>query len=100
MFGDGSVVIISTPGHTPGHQSLYVRLAKSGPLVLSGDLYHYPSERTLKDFLPFGGRGNDTQEAASKAKVEALLKDKGATFWIQHDIVADAKLKKSPAFYD
>jgi len=100
VFGDGSVVIISTPGHTPGHQSLYVRLAKSGPLVLSGDLYHYPSERTLKDFLPFGGRGNDAQEAASKAKVEALLKDKGATFWIQHDIVADAKLKKSPAFYD
>ena len=100
VFGDGSVVIISTPGHTPGHQSLFVKLAKSGPLVLSGDLYHYPSERTLKDFLPFGGRGNDAQEAASKAKVEALLKDKGATLWIQHDIVADAKLKKSPAFYD
>ncbi len=100
VFGDGSVVILSTPGHTPGHQSLFVRLAKSGPLVLSGDLYHYPSERTLKDFLPFGGRGNDAQEAASKAKVEALLKDKGATLWIQHDIVADAKLKKSPAFYD
>jgi len=77
-----------------------VKLAKFGPLVLSGDLYHYPSERTLKDFLPFGGRGNDAQEAASKAKVEALLKDKGATLWIQHDIVADAKLKKSPAFYD
>ena len=100
VFGDGSVVIISTPGHTPGHQSLYVRLAKFGPIVLSGDLYHYPSERTLKDFLPFGGRGNDVQEAASKAKVEALLKEKGATFWIQHDIIADAKLKKSPAFYD
>jgi glyoxylase-like metal-dependent hydrolase (beta-lactamase superfamily II) len=100
VFGDGSVVILSTPGHTPGHQSLFVKLAKFGPVVLSGDLYHYPSERTLKDFLPFGGRGNDAQEAASKAKVEALLKEKGATLWIQHDIVADAKLKKSPAFYD
>jgi glyoxylase-like metal-dependent hydrolase (beta-lactamase superfamily II) len=100
VFGDGSVVILSTPGHTPGHQSLFVRLAKFGPLVLSGDLYHYPSERTLKDFLPFGGRGNDAQEVVSKAKVEALLKDKGATLWIQHDIVADANLKKSPAFYD
>src|SRR5437879_11283352 len=54
----------------------------------------------VKDFLPFGGRGNDTQEAASKAKVEALLKDKGAVLWIQHDIVADAKLKKSPAYYE
>jgi len=100
VFGDGNVVIIATPGHTPGHQSLFVKLAKSDPVVLSGDLYHYPSERTLKDFLPFGGRGNDAQEAASKAKVEALLKDKGAVLWIQHDIVADAKLKKSPAYYE
>jgi N-acyl homoserine lactone hydrolase len=100
VFGDGSVVIISTPGHTPGHQSLLVRLAKFGPLVLSGDLYHYPSERTLKDFLPFAGRGSDAQEAASKAKIEALLKETGATLWIQHDIVADAKLKKSPAYYE
>ena len=100
VFGDGSVVIISTPGHTPGHQSLFVRLKNFGPVVLSGDLYHYPSERTLKDFLPFGGRGNDAQEAASKAKVEALLKEKDATLWIQHDIIADAKLKKSPAYYD
>jgi N-acyl homoserine lactone hydrolase len=100
VFGDGSVVVLATPGHTPGHQSLFVRLAKFGPLVLSGDLYHYPSERTLKDFLPFGGRGNDAQEATSKAKVEALLKDKGAQLWIQHDIIADATLKKSPAFYD
>jgi N-acyl homoserine lactone hydrolase len=100
VFGDGSVVIVSTPGHTPGHQSLFVRLAKTGPLVLSGDLYHYPAERTLKDFLPFGGRGGDAEEAASKAKVEALLKDKGAVLWIQHDLIADAKLKKSPAYYD
>ena len=100
VFGDGSVVILSTPGHTPGPQSLFVRLAKTGPLVLSGDLYHYPAERTLEDFLPFGGRGSDAQEAASKAKGEALLKDKGAVLWIQHDLVADAKLKKSPAYYD
>jgi N-acyl homoserine lactone hydrolase len=100
VFGDGSVVILSTPGHTPGHQSLFVKLANFGPLVLSGDLYHYPAERTLKDFLPFAGRGNNAQEAASKAKVEALLKDKGATLWIQHDIVADAKLKKSPGYFD
>ena len=42
----------------------------------------------------------DAKEVASKAKVEALLKEKGATLWIQHDIEADAKLKKSPAYYD
>jgi N-acyl homoserine lactone hydrolase len=72
VFGDGSVVIISTPGHTPGHQSLFLRLAKYGPLLLMGDLYHYPAECTLHDFLPFAGRGNDAQEATSKAKVETL----------------------------
>jgi N-acyl homoserine lactone hydrolase len=99
VFGDGSVVIVSTPGHSPGHQSLFVTLKNFGPVVLSGDLYHYPAERTLKDFLPFR-RGHDAEEAASRAKVEALLKDKGAVLWIQHDIVADAKLKKSPAYYD
>ena len=99
VFGDGTVVLISTPGHTPGHQSLFVKLAKTGPVVLSGDLYHYPSERTLKDFNPYGGRTSDT-ELASRAKLEALLKEKGATLWIGHDILLFGQLKKSPAYYD
>jgi len=47
VFGDGMVVLKYTPGHTPGHQSLYVKLPRSGGIVLSGDLYHYPEERTL-----------------------------------------------------
>ena len=99
VFGDGTVVIIATPGHTPGHQSLFVKLAKTGPVVLSGDLYHYPAERELKDFTPLAALGNAAQETASKAKIEALLKSKKATLWIQHDIIAYAKLKKSPAYY-
>lgn len=100
VFGDGSAVIISTPGHTPGHQSLFLKLAKYGPLLLTGDLYHYPAERTMRDFLPFAGRGDDAQEAVSKAKVEALVNKEGATVWIQHDIIADRHLNKSPAFYE
>ena len=100
VFGDGSVVIISTPGHTPGHQSLFVNLKNTGPVILSGDLYHYPAERELKDFTPLANLGVPAQEDASKAKVEALLKQKHATLWIQHDIIADAKLKKSPAYYE
>src|SRR5258708_5198332 len=40
VFGDGSVMILSPPGHTPGHQSLLVVLAKSGPVLLSGDALH------------------------------------------------------------
>ena len=41
VFGDGSVMIISTPGHTPGHQSLLVKLPKTGAVVLSGDVAHF-----------------------------------------------------------
>ena len=100
VFGDGSVMIVATPGHTPGHQSLLVNLRNTGRVVLSGDLYHYPAERTLKDFTPFAALGNAEMEVASKAKMEALLKEKKATLWIQHDILAYAELKKSPAFYD
>ena len=47
VFGDGAVVIKAAPGHTPGHQVLLVKLPKTGPVVLSGDLYHYPEERTM-----------------------------------------------------
>ena len=46
VFHDGSVIIKSAPGHTQGHQVLYVKLAKTGGVVLSGDLYHYPAEKT------------------------------------------------------
>src|SRR5882762_1892216 len=48
VFGDGTVVIKSTPGHTPGHQSLFLKLANTGNVLLAGDLYHYPEEITFK----------------------------------------------------
>lgn len=99
VFGDGAVMLLLTPGHTPGHQCLYVKLAKTSPVVLSGDLYHYPAERTLKDFDPYGGKTSET-EMASRAKIEAFLKEKRATLWIGHDILQFATLKKSPQYYE
>src|SRR5688572_6724127 len=98
VFGDGKVVLKASPGHTPGHQVLYLDLPKTGRLVLGGDLYHYPEERTLnrlptRDF-------NVDQTAASRAALDAFLKKMGAQLWIQHDIVADAKLRKAPEYYD
>jgi len=98
VFGDGRVIIKSTPGHTPGHQSLFLRLAKTGPVVLSGDLYHYPEERTLSR-LPVA-EYNKEQTAASRAELEVFLKRTGAQLWIQHDFLGNAKLKKAPAFYE
>jgi glyoxylase-like metal-dependent hydrolase (beta-lactamase superfamily II) len=98
VFGDGTVVIKSTPGHTPGHNVLFLKLKKTGPVVLSGDLYHYPEERTLNR-LPVADF-NKEQTAASRAELEAFLKKTGAQLWIEHDIIANAKLKKAPAFYE
>ncbi len=71
VFGDGTVVIKSAPGHTPGHQVLFLKLAKTGPVVLSGDLYHYPEERKLNR-LPTR-EFNVEQTAASRAAVDAFL---------------------------
>jgi glyoxylase-like metal-dependent hydrolase (beta-lactamase superfamily II) len=99
VFGDGAVIIVSTPGHTPGHQSLFVKLAKTGPIVLSGDLYHYPAEFTDRDFNYTGGKVSDV-ERESRVRLDALMKEKGATLWIQHDLLTFNKLKKSPEYYE
>ena len=98
VFGDGTVVIKSTPGHTPGHNVLFLKLKQTGPVVLSGDLYHYPEERTLNR-LPVA-EFNKEQTAASRAELEVFLKKTGAQLWIEHDIIANARLKKAPAFYE
>lgn len=98
VFGDGSVVIKSAPGHTPGHQVLLVRLPKTGPVLLSGDLYHYPEERALKRVPTF--EADQAQTAAARAAIDAYLARTGATLWIQHDFIANATLRKAPAFYD
>src|SRR5882762_291321 len=96
VFGDGRVVIKSAPGHTPGHQILYVKLAKTGDVVLSGDLYHYPEERTLNRVPTF--EFNQDQTRATRVTIEALLKRTGAQLWIQHDFNGNARLKKAPDY--
>jgi N-acyl homoserine lactone hydrolase len=98
VFGDGSVIIKSAPGHTQGHQVLYVKLAKTGGVLLSGDLYHYPAEKTLDRVPTF--EFSQEQTRASRVAVDAFLKKTGAQLWIQHDFDGNAKLKKSPQFYE
>ncbi len=98
VFGDGSVIIKSAPGHTPGHQILFLKLAKFGPLLLAGDLYHLPEERTLDRVPTFDFDAAMTR--ATRQKVEAFLRATGARMWIQHDPATYAGLKKSPEYYD
>src|SRR3989441_775234 len=98
VFDDGRVIIKAALGHTPGHQVLYVRLAKTGPVLLSGDLWHYPEERTLDRVPTF--EFNQEQTRATRVTMEAFLKKTGAQLWVQHDLNGNAKLKKSPDFYE
>ncbi len=98
VFGDGTVIIKSAPGHTPGHQVLYLKLAKTGSVVLSGDLYHYPEERTLNRVPTFEFKQEQTR--ASRVAIDAFLKKTGAQLWIQHDFRANTKLRKAPDYYE
>ena len=76
VFGDGTVVIRQATGHTEGHSVLYVKLAKTGGVVLSGDLYHYPAERTLKRLPTF--EVSEAETAAARAELEGFLSRTGA----------------------
>jgi glyoxylase-like metal-dependent hydrolase (beta-lactamase superfamily II) len=98
VFGDGSVLVMSTPGHTPGHQVVAVRLASYGPVVLGGDLYHYPEEITTGRVPTF--EWNAEVSRASRAKVQAFLDEHDATLWIEHDRATHAALPKSPEYVD
>lgn len=98
VFGDGTVVVMSTPGHTPGHQVLAVKLANRGTVVLGGDLYHYPEERTTGRTPTF--EFNAEQSQASRARVEQYVKDNKAALWIEHDLATHTALPKSPQYVD
>jgi glyoxylase-like metal-dependent hydrolase (beta-lactamase superfamily II) len=97
VFGDGTVVVLATPGHTEGHCSLLVRLKNTGPVVLSGDLYHYPEERALKR-MPDEEKTTGTVE--SRKKIEELVRRTGAQLWIGHSMEFFRTVRKSPAWYD
>jgi N-acyl homoserine lactone hydrolase len=98
VFGDGTVVIKFTPGHTPGHQSLFLKLAKTGPILLSGDLYHYPEEITYKKIPSFDSDAEQT--AKSRAMIEEFIKKNHAQLWIQHDYTSGIKRRIAPEFYE
>jgi glyoxylase-like metal-dependent hydrolase (beta-lactamase superfamily II) len=98
IFGDGSVTILSTPGHTPGHQSLLVKLPKTGALVLSGDAMHFKSNWENRG-VPIGNTGQE-QTKTSMEKIAGILAKEKATLWINHDKAQRDSLKMSPAFYE
>ena len=92
IFHDGRVVMLNLPGHTPGHHALLVRLA-SGPVLLSGDLYHFTEQVAIKGVPPFNTDRADT--LASMDRFDKLAANLGARVIIQHE---PADILKLPAF--
>ena len=93
VFGDGTVVIKYTPGHTIGHQALYVEVAGlEKPVLLTGDLYHFEENRATKGVPSFNYNVKETLE--SMDKFEAFAKEKNAEVIIQHSPIAFKKLEK------
>ena len=98
VFGDGSVMLIATPGHTPGHQSLLVRLPKTGVLFLSGDAVHFKSNWENRA-VPSGNTDKEKTLASMQRIADVLVKEK-AQLWINHDKAQRDTLKMAPEFYD
>ena len=98
VFGDGSVTLVSTPGHTPGHQSLLVHLKNSGFIMLSGDVVHL--EENFENNIVPSLNTNKAESIASMDKVRRLMATYKATLFINHDKRQTDTLKLIPAFYD
>ena len=98
VFGDGSVTLLTTPGHTPGHQSLLLHLKSSGFIILSGDVVHL-QENFAKNIVP-NLNTDKAASIASMARVRQLIATYEATLFINHDKRQTDQLKLLPAFYD
>jgi glyoxylase-like metal-dependent hydrolase (beta-lactamase superfamily II) len=98
VFGDGSVVIKPAPGHTPGHQVLFVRLPRTGPVLLSGDMAHIQSNWDAKRAPPFNY--DVAQSVRSMNEMDAFMKRTGARLWINHDMAQSSTIPKAPAYVE
>jgi glyoxylase-like metal-dependent hydrolase (beta-lactamase superfamily II) len=98
LFGDGSVVAISTPGHSPGHQCLLVRLPKTGAVLLSGDAVHtranWDSHRVPERNF------NIPQSLASLDRMAAVMKESNAQLWIGHETSEVPLRRYAPDSYE
>ena len=98
VFGDGSVTLVSTLGHTPGHQSLLVHLKNSGFIILSGDVVHL-QENFEKNTVP-SLNTDQAASIASMARIRQMMATYQAKLFINHDKAQSDTLKQLPSFYD
>ncbi len=98
VFRDGSVVVLSTPGHTPGHQSLLVHLARTGWIVLTGDAAHFRSNWDARRVPSINADREKT--LASMERLSKVVDEHHALLWINHDDAQTRTLRHAPAFYE
>ena len=98
LFGDGSVVLLSTPGHTPGHQSLLVKLPKTGTVLLTGDAVHFQDNWDQRRVPAFNS--DKDQTVASMQRIADFLAKEQAKLWINHDKPSSDARRHAPEFYD
>lgn len=98
VFGDGSLTILSTPGHTPGHQSLLVKLPKTGAVLLSGDAVHFRANWDNRA-IPSMNVSKEQTTASMQKLADTLAREK-AQLWINHDKAQRDGQKLAPEYYD
>jgi len=98
VFNDGKVVVYSTPGHTPGHMSLYIKLEESQSILLSGDLYHFNEQREFKRVPKFNT--DSLQTLNSMEKFEKLATQLNAIIIIPHEVTDYLELPKYPEYLE
>ena len=102
VFGDGSIMIVSTPGHTPGHESLLVHLPKAGWILLSGDAVHLQTNWDNRRIPYFGSMPTEQrfETLLSMQRMADLMSFYHAQLWINHEIDQSKKQKHSPEYYE
>jgi len=96
IFGDQTVVMLDLPGHTPGHHGLLVKLAKAGPILLSGDVAHFRENYESNGVPSFNF--DRAQTLASLDRFKGIARNRRATVIIQHEETDVRKLPRFPAF--
>jgi N-acyl homoserine lactone hydrolase len=94
VFGDGSIMLLSTPGHTPGHQAALVRLPKRGNVILSGDAVHF--QTNWDNMRVPGFNFNKEQSLASMQRIKAVMEREHAELWINHEKTQTDRMPKAP----
>jgi len=93
VFEDGSVIVLRTPGHTPGHQALLVKLPQTGAVILSGDAMHFRENYDAFGVPAFNY--DRAQTVTSMERIKKIADNLKAKVIIQHDA---RDIEKLPAF--